>query len=140
MEFLKQYEILYKKAKADLKAAKILLENFEKGEKELDLETIMFHLQQCAEKLLKSLLSYNKVHFTKTHDIERLLDELNRNQINVLEESEELIELSEYAVEGRYAIIHDDLEDANKYIKILEKLSEFVFKRIRKDNEKNKDN
>ena len=29
MEFLKQYEVLYKKAKADLKAAKILLENFD---------------------------------------------------------------------------------------------------------------
>ena len=76
MEFLKQYEVLYKKAKADLKAAKILLENFEDGVEELDLETIMFHLQQCAEKLLKSLLAYNKIHFTKTHDIEKLLEEL----------------------------------------------------------------
>ena len=57
MEFLKQYEVLFKKAKTDLKAAKILLEKFEEGDEELDLETVMFHLQQCAEKLLKSLLS-----------------------------------------------------------------------------------
>ena len=131
MEFLKQYEVLYKKAKADLKAAKILLENFEDGVEELDLETIMFHLQQCAEKLLKSLLAYNKIHFTKTHDIEKLLEELRKNQITTLDESKELIKLSEYAVEGRYAIIHDDLEDANNYIKILEKLSDFVKKQIR---------
>ena len=48
-----------------------------------------------------------------------------------MDESKELIELSEYAVEGRYAIIHDDLEDANKYIKILEKLSDFVKKQIK---------
>lgn len=132
MEFLKQYEVLYKKAKTDLKAAKILLKSFEDGDEELDLETIMFHLQQCAEKLLKSLLSYNKIHFTKTHDIERLLEELKENQISVLNESIELIELSEYAVEGRYAMIHDDLEDANKYIKILEMLIDFVKTEIKK--------
>ena len=86
----------------------------------------MFHLQQCAEKLLKSLLSYNGIHFTKTHDLEKLLKVLKENNIIVLEESKELVELSEYAVEGRYAIIYDDLEDANKYIKILDKLVEFV--------------
>ena len=132
MEFLKQYEIFFKKAKTDLKAAKILLENFEKGDEELDLETIMFHLQQSAEKLLKALLSYNGIHFTKTHDIEKLLKELKDNNIKILSESEELIELSEYGVEGRYSIIYDDLEDADNYIKILEKLVEFVKREINK--------
>ena len=126
MEFLKQYEILFKKAKTDLKVAKILLKNFKDGDEELDLETIMFHLQQCAEKLLKSLLSYNNKHFTKTHDIERLLEELRQNNIDVLDESENLIELSEYAVEGRYAIIHDDLEDVDEYVETLENLLDFV--------------
>ena len=62
---------------------------------------------------------------------EKLLEELRKNQITTLDESKELIKLSEYAVEGRYATIHDDLEDANKYIKILEKLSDFVKKQIR---------
>ena len=33
-----------KKAKTDLKAAKILLKSFEDGDEELDLETVMFHL------------------------------------------------------------------------------------------------
>jgi HEPN domain-containing protein len=131
MEFLKQYEVLYKKAKADLKAAKILLENFEDGVEELDLETIMFHLQQCAEKLLKSLLAYNKIHFTKTHDIRKLLNEIKQNDIKLNDDYLELINLTYYSVEGRYAIIHDDLEDANKYIKILEKLSDFVKKQIK---------
>ena len=126
MEFLKQYEILFKKAKTDLKVAKILLKNFKDGDEELDLETIMFHLQQCAEKLLKSLLSYNDKHFTKTHDIERLLEELRQNNIDVLDESENLIELSEYAVEGRYAIMHDDLEDVDRYVETLENLLDFV--------------
>ena len=57
MEFLKQYEVLYKKAKTDLKVAKNILEDFENGDDELDLEVVMFHLQQSTEKLLKSLLA-----------------------------------------------------------------------------------
>jgi HEPN domain-containing protein len=59
MEQMRQYGILYKKAKTDLKVSKNLLEDFNNGDDELDMETIMFHLQQSAEKLLKSLLAYN---------------------------------------------------------------------------------
>ena len=51
---------------------------------------------------------------------------MKENKIKVLDGSKRLIDLSEYAVEGRYAVIYDDLEDANKYIEILEKLVEFV--------------
>ena len=73
MEFIKQYEILFRKGKVDLHTAKLLLALFENGDDELDLETIMFHLQQSAEKLLKSLLAYNKHHFIKTHNIKELV-------------------------------------------------------------------
>ncbi|MCX6074396.1 MAG: HEPN domain-containing protein [Campylobacterales bacterium] len=126
MEFVKQYVVLYKKAKTDLRVAKILLDDFEKGDNELDLEVIMFHLQQCAEKLLKSLLAFNEHHFTKTHSIETLVDALNSCGIVTITEIEELIPLSDYAVEGRYAIIHDDLDDVGKYIKILDEFSNLV--------------
>lgn len=54
MEFLRQYEILLKKARTDLKVAKNILEDFEKGDEDLDLEVVMFHLQQSVEKLLIS--------------------------------------------------------------------------------------
>jgi len=131
MEFLKQYEILYKKARVDLRASKILLEDFEKGDEELDLETIMFHLQQATEKLLKSLLAFNKLHFTKTHDLEKLLNAVNENNIKIIDDIETLLPLSDYAVEGRYAIIHDDLDSADKYIKILDKFIEFVKEEIK---------
>ena len=130
MEFLRQYEILLKKAKADLKAAKILLKNFEAGDEEIDIEIVMFHLQQCAEKFLKSLLSYHGKHLTKTHDIERLLEELKERDIKITDNTEMLIDLSEYAVEGRYAIIHDTMEDLDKYIETLENLRRFVEKKI----------
>lgn len=126
MEFLKQYEILYKKARTDFKVAKNILEDFENGDEELDMEVIMFHLQQCVEKLLKSLLAYNKLHFTKTHSIEYLLDAISDNNIKIIENASKLIPLSEFAVEGRYAIIHDDLYDADRYIIIVDELIQFV--------------
>ena len=126
MEFLKQYEILYKKAKTDLKVSKNLLEDIENGDEDLDLETVMFHLQQCAEKLLKALLAFHKFHFTKTHDIEKLLSLLKQNSIDFSNDIEVLINLTDYAVEGRYAIIHDDMEDAQSYIELLEIFLEFV--------------
>jgi len=43
---------------------------------------------------------------------------------------EELIPLTDYAVEGRYAIMHDDLSDVDKYIEILSRLIEFVKTKI----------
>jgi hypothetical protein len=46
---MRQYEVLLKKARADLKAGKNLLEDFNNGDDELDLETVMFHFQQSAD-------------------------------------------------------------------------------------------
>lgn len=132
MEFLKQYEILYKKARTDLKVAKNLLEDFENGDEELDLEVILFHLQQSCEKLFKALLAYNKLHFTKTHSLEILINIIKEENIELIPNIECLLSLEEYAVEGRYAILHDDVEDTNKYIQILEKLLIFVNQEINK--------
>jgi len=83
-------------------------------------------LQQSAEKILKSILTKNAIVFPKTHDIEQLLDIYKQHNINILEniQIEELIELSDYAVEGRYSIIHDDVNDSEKYCSIIEQIIE----------------
>jgi len=135
MEFLKQYEVLYKKAKTDLKVAKNILEDFENGDDELDLEVVMFHLQQSTEKLLKSLLALNSLHFTKTHDIEQLINCTKSNSIKIPDNIEKLINLSDYAVEGRYAIIHDDIEDTHQYIDILDTFKTFMKKELESHND-----
>jgi len=132
MEFIKQYKVLYKKARTDLKVAKNILEDFENGDEELDLEVIMFHLQQSAEKLIKSLLAYNNIHVTKTHSISYLLDIVLENHIEIIEDIEKLIPLTDFAVEGRYAIYHDDLDNVDEYILIVDKLLEFVNYKISK--------
>ena len=130
MEFMKQYLVLLKKAKVDLKVSKNLLRDFEAGDDELDLETIMFHLQQCVEKSLKALLSFNEQHFTKTHDLEKLINTCSENEIELQEGIKILIPLSEYAVEGRYSIIHDDINDAHEYIVYIDGLISFIERRI----------
>ena len=127
-KYIKQYELLLKKAKTDLKVAKILFRDFEEGDAELDLEVIFYHLQQCAEKLLKSVLSNNKIDFPKVHDIEVLINLINENSINLNVDKSFLVNLTDYAVEGRYIVIHDDLENTNEYIKLLENLIKEVKK------------
>jgi len=125
-KFLKQYEILLLKAKEDFKAAKYLYDGFQNHNLALNLEIIYFHLQQASEKLLKSLLDINRVKFPRTHDLGVLIQMLFDNKIQVIETIDKFLPLSDFAVEGRYAIIVEDLDDVEKYIILLDALLEFV--------------
>jgi HEPN domain-containing protein len=125
-EFLKQYELLFNKAAVDLKAAQNLYSDIRDGDTELDMEVVFFHLQQGAEKLLKALLSYHKVSFPKIHDLEELYKIIVQNHIEFNVEQEKLFDIGDYAVEGRYAIIHDDFADAKDYIQVLLRLKDDV--------------
>lgn len=107
--YLNQYEILYNKAKADLFAADVLYVRLLEGNSDLDLEVICFHLQQSAEKLLKAILSKNQIYYPKIHDLETLLNLLTENSIDLHTNHELLVELNDYAVEGRYAVMHEEL-------------------------------
>lgn len=122
VKYLRQYELFYKKAGVDFKAAQNLYEDVQKGDTELDLEIIFFHLQQAAEKLLKALLSFMKINFPKIHDLEELLNLIRQNNINLQTDNEKLTDLEDYAVEGRYSIIHDDFEDAKVYFYLISTL------------------
>jgi len=119
-------DLFFYKGRIDFNVAVLLLENFSKGECEIDLDTVMFHFQQCAEKMLKSILSKNKIRIKQTHSIESLMDLLVENAIDFPPDFEPLKNLSEYAVDGRYAVIHDDIDDAEQYIGLLKELSGFV--------------
>jgi len=110
------------KAIVDLNSGKYLLDAFNEDKIEIDIEKIYFELQQCAEKLLKSILSKYSIEFPKTHDIEQLIECCLDNNINLIKNIDTLIELSDYAVEGRYSIIHDDINEADIYIQIIEEI------------------
>ncbi len=121
-EFMKHYEVLLKKAKVDLKAAQSLYDDISSGDKELDYEVVLFHLHQCAEKFMKSLLALHEIDYPKVHDLELLADILSDKDIPNGLDIEILIELSDYAVEGRYAFIHEDIKEVDNYIKMLDKV------------------
>jgi HEPN domain-containing protein len=135
MVFLKEYEKLYTKAKEDFVAAIYLLDGYNNHKLELNLEIIFFHFQQSAEKLIKSLLDYSGVKFSHIHDIEKLINMLEKNNIYVEYDIKKLIDLTGYAVEGRYSVILDDIEDTDIYIAILKKLSLHVEKTIKNEED-----
>jgi len=110
------------KAIIDLNSGKYLLEAFNTDKIEIDIEKIYFELKQSGEKLLKSMLSKKAIRFPKSHDIEQIIELCKENNICLIEDIECLIELNDYAVEGRYSIIHDDINEADRYIVVLERL------------------
>lgn len=123
-------ELFCYKATVDFAAAKTLFKAIDSGESDIDMDVVFFHLQQTAEKLLKSLLSYSKIRVDRTHDIESLIACCAQNEIELLDGIGSLVVLSEFAVEGRYAVIHDDMQNASKYFETLEEFAKFVEKRI----------
>ena len=125
-KYLKQYEIFLNKATVDYNLAKYVLDGFNNKNLEVDIEAINFHLQQCTEKLLKCLLDYNSIKFIKVHDIKLLIKILKDNNIKLIKNIEILVPLTDYAIEGRYNIIHDDIDGADKYIEILDEFIVFV--------------
>jgi HEPN domain-containing protein len=134
VKFLNQYTIFLNKARTDFIAAKLLYDGFVAGNQELDLEVICYHLQQCAEKSFKAVLSFKKIQFPKVHDLEVLFNLVTGNGISLPFDQDLLIELSDFATEGRYAVIHDDVMQTDLYFgevaKLLEFAQEFVSGRV----------
>ncbi len=118
-EFMKHYKVLLNKAKVDLKAALNLHDDISRGDEELDYEVVLFHLHQCAEKYMKSILAFHEIDYPKIHDLEKLANLLSENKISTGLDIYLLIELSDYAVEGRYAFFNEEIEDIDKHINML---------------------
>ena len=126
-KFPHQFEIFKKKADADLSLVCLAL-SFE--EQKIDLDIVFFHLQQAVEKYLKTLISLNGVHFEKIHDIQKLISVCGDNSVLLPEYIDTFVELNPYAVEGRYAVIADDMAEAEVYEKFLSQFKLYVEKAI----------
>ena len=88
---------------------------------------VRFHLQQAIEKYLKAILAYKNIHFSKIHDLKKLL-EIDKDKEELKEEEIELIlELNQYAVNGRYNYISDVIENVEDYLKITEKIKKHAY-------------
>jgi HEPN domain-containing protein len=87
---------LLTKAYNDLKMAEIGVAH------EAPLDTVAFHVQQAAEKLLKALLAARDVEYPRTHDVAALLDLLVPAHPQLEDFRERLLGLASYAVDMRY--------------------------------------
>ena len=61
-----------------------------------------FHCQQAAEKLLKAILSYHGIAFSRTHDLQELMELLETAGHRLPEEAATADELTPFAVQFRY--------------------------------------
>ena len=60
-----------------------------------------------------------QIYYPKIHDLETLLNIIKDNNIDLNPDRDLLIELNDYAVEGRYSIMHDDLKNVQNIFIIL---------------------
>ncbi|MCB1144995.1 MAG: HEPN domain-containing protein [Leptospiraceae bacterium] len=114
-------KILFQKAEDDLGIAKLAITN------QSYLEMANFHLQQAAEKLLKSYLASKEIEFPRTHDLDAIYNLCLPTNIE-FKKFENLGELfNEFAVLVRYEDgIEIDLESIEINLKIVEDLKSFI--------------
>jgi HEPN domain-containing protein len=89
--------VFARKAEGDAKALRILA-----PDPEIDDESVGFHAQQAIEKWLKAVLILDGVRFKLRHDLGRLLELLEENDLGQPPGANWLDDLTIYAVPMRY--------------------------------------
>lgn len=69
---------------------------------EILLEDLAYDCQQCVEKSLKAICINNAIDFPLTHSISRLFDLLRENNVQLPENADDALFLTDYAVQTRY--------------------------------------
>jgi HEPN domain-containing protein len=94
------------KSANDLKMAEIGLAH------DAPLDTVAFHIQPAAEKILKALLGSAGIEYPRTHDIEALLDLATPSWPELDSFRDPLLGLTAYAVDMRYdAALYPDQDE-----------------------------
>jgi len=90
-------EVLLRKARQDELVVQKLL-----SDREVDDDTLGFHAQQAAEKMLKAVLASRGVDYPKTHNLRVLIELLAQAGIKLPEEFAEITRLSQFGTTFRY--------------------------------------
>jgi len=112
-----------RKAESDLATARLLVDGSERH-----LDTGTYHCQQCAEKSLKAWLCANGVTFTKTHELERLIDLCLPLDVSFEALRADAEELTPLATEFRYPgdMFEPPIEEARAALKKADGIFLFV--------------
>jgi HEPN domain-containing protein len=122
MREIEQAQLLQRKAAQDLAVLRKLIDD-----PAINDETIGFHAQQAAEKLVKALLANGGHEYPRTHDLGLLLDLLASVDVRIPEALLAVEILTPFATVFRY----DDLPleatiDRQEWLSLLLALEEFV--------------
>jgi HEPN domain-containing protein len=101
------------KAEADYAAALLLRRSRKKHSRDI----VCFHLQQCAEKYLKSRLEEAGIPVAKTHDLEKLLDLVLPVEPLWATLRPALAAITDYAVEVRYPGRQVSIQEAKELLR-----------------------
>ena len=124
---MERYEEWIERAKSSLEIAQVKIVGH------IHYEDLCFQIQQAAEKALKGLLIFYKVEPEFTHNIELLIDELEKFT-DIPEKVYEAAQLTTYAVQTRYPGECDDItkEEYEKSVKIAKDCLDWVENKIKK--------
>ena len=93
-------------------------------------EDLCFDIQQAVEKVFKALCIKEGIDFPRTHNIEFLIEKLEKKGVKIPENIKKAKMLTEYAVETRYPGDYDPVEE-DEYKEML-KIGQDVIKWIKK--------
>jgi HEPN domain-containing protein len=122
MRAIDQAQLLQRKAAQDLAVLRKLI-----GDPVISDETLGFHAQQAAEKMIKALLALEGHEYPRTHDLGLLLDLLASVDVRIPDPLLSVEILTPFATVFRY----DDLPleatiDRQEWLPLLLALEEFV--------------
>ncbi len=117
-----RWQILLRKAKADLNAATILYRG-----NGMSKEVVMFHLEQAVEKLIKAVLDKNNINYAEIENLFELI-KLSQERFDFDNEQLNLLgELNEYRFEEyseNFGI--NDVDDINEYFNFVNEVEKKV--------------
>jgi HEPN domain-containing protein len=115
------------KADADIDLARHLL-----AEDALFPGAIAFHSQQAAEKYLKGFLAWHQVPFPKTHDLQELLDLVEKIEFELAVSLRDVIVLTPHGVDARYPTDRPDAspEEAREAVELAGMLRDSIRNRL----------
>ena len=123
-------DLFFYKGSVDFRAAKLLLSAMESEDADFDPEIVLFHLQQAVEKFFKALLSNRHVRIQNSHNLSILKDLCLTSGIPLPQYIDKLLLLTDFAVDGRYSLIHDDMYLCEELLPLTDELLLFVEKII----------
>ena len=97
-----------------------------RARKDPNYDSACFHAQQCAEKYLKGKLQEERIKFSKTHDLEKLLDLLLPIEPSWEKMRSHFNRLTSYGVDFRYPGISADKPMAKQAVQFCQDIRQAV--------------